>query len=563
MARQGLVSFPGVPDDFIVAGQYTRGHGISPGTAQLTVVPNTKVSKGIGDLVFSFDKVKIKIPGCAIVDGRATVSTTAPTTWQIRLLDRRWAWQYSKVSGRYNVRKQNGDVDTKTFKEKTPRELAEICLKAMDESGYDTSKLPNETRPKIEWEDARADVELEKLCTSLGCRVVYCLDDKVRLLPQGTGKSLPTDESAINLSVNHERAATPGKLEVVCPATVFEAKWELEAVGEDTDGDIKVPDELSYKPEGGWGLPEAVDPDATYTRDGAEKKVIDLARKTVGKYFRIKKLISDPFGGILTPTFGGKLISGSILLVSFNDHLARADDDGKYPPAILEGVFVDDDLATAGFRTEEGTAWPGTFTIDKERRLVILGPDGDSFGAYNTAAADDATIEFAKLVLHTSFTVLDPADGATIRHSTDRELGKNPGTKTIKSEVPLIVRETYSAPRTFKAVSTNRPTLDAELKSLLDLEQKRLQAHQSGDIEYEGLRDDIELDGAISQITFRVGGLQPAVTRVGRNTEPVVSQPPYEERRRIERAKADEATGFFVDLASKVTSLVSSFLPPS
>lgn len=561
---QATIRYPGIPDEFIVGGSYTCAHGISPGIITLVIAPNTSVGAKVGEITIRFGKVRINLPGCAIDTGSLRGGSGSARTWSVRLLDRRWKWKYTEpVNGRYNVRDAAKNIDTKVFKERTPQQLAEICLKAMGETGFDVSKLPNDSRPEITWTDENAAEMLDELVNSLGCRVVYdFLDDKVRIFPEGKGKELPRDELATNLSIGHSRETTPSSLLASFAPTVYQAKWELEPLGEETDGRYLPIDELSYRPAGGWGDPgDLDDPEKTYKRDGVEHYVSELAEKTVYRIWRIKSL-AGYVPGIIGFGGGGAgadvLTAGKIDQVLLNDHLIETtvDEKGisKPRPAVVEGEFFSLESDADYGKTAPGTPWPHGFSIDHEKRVVILSGGGD-FGAHRLSEDGDEKPIPATLYLHTSYTIID-TDLGNVHHTIRRDISKTgTGPKIIK--VPYIgrtVKQVYKEADNPGKVSTNDADLKKEADKLFAAEQEKFKPHRVDDLEYAGVRDDIHLDGAIQQISIRVGGGQPATTRAGRNNEPDSSMPSYEERRRRERAAAAEARESFRKIFDTVTT---------
>ena len=111
-------------------------------------------------------------------------------TWDLPILDRRWKWRFGEISGSYNVRRPD-----KTYKrEKTPQELAALCLEAMGEQRdrWDVSRLPNFARPEILWKVDNPASMLDELVSQLGC--TWTLDyfsDQVVIWPLGEGVDLP------------------------------------------------------------------------------------------------------------------------------------------------------------------------------------------------------------------------------------------------------------------------------------------------------------------------------------------------------------------------------------
>jgi hypothetical protein len=543
-----LFRFTNIPDGAIRSGELAFGVGAQPSIASIEVLPNDKISPGIGELQIVYsgpNPVTLKFPGCALLAGRTEYTVNGATFWRIRIADRRWSWKHSHISGKYNARDGNGDLDKKTYLERSPQDLARLLLAALGETAFDVFSLPNDSRPAVDWDEARADVELERLCESLGCRLVLGLDNKPRIHKLGIGKNLPADGAATNASVGYERSAIPGKIRVVFAPTVFQDKIKLKAVGEETDGKIEPIDDLSYKPVDGWGHPGDLEDDEEKYTDygGVEHFVRDLAEKTVYRFYQIESLCGLP-EGTWTPK-GRPLIEGTIQQVFLNDVLidSATDPSGtrKQIPAYVEGEYSDDELDTESFMTEPGTRWRGSVSIDSERRIVSVSGD-DEFGAYTTSDDDGSEIGPAELYLVTTYTLRDKT-GAVVRHSVEKEISKNPGVLAIRADhLALTVRQRYTGPTARGEVTTNLNLVDPEAERLIKAEQEKLKPQRADDLEWAGIRSDVVPDGAISQVTWSVGP-SGIFTRAGRNTEPSTAAVPYEEKRRRERAESDAAFG--------------------
>ena len=205
----------------------------------------------------------------------------------VRILDRRWKWQYGEISGRYNIREKEEEYLIDPDTEKKPRQLATLLLAAMGEVGYSVDELPNDNRPQKHWVSANPANELYQLCDSLGCRVVLGLDNRVRLRRVGSGASLPVLGIEISDSVGIDAQARPDSIKVVCGPTRYQARFFLEAVGKDVDGRIKFLDDLSYRPDDGWGAAN-VDGDFDDVRDESRCAAQKLAILSVFKWYRIE-----------------------------------------------------------------------------------------------------------------------------------------------------------------------------------------------------------------------------------------------------------------------------------
>src|SRR5207302_7663300 len=96
----------------------------------------------------SFGDVELEFPGCAL-DSAMVRRDRAGMIVSLSILDRRWAWRFGQICGRYNVRDEAGRLDAET--ERSPQELAQSLFTAMGESVFDVSLLPDDTRPEVNW----------------------------------------------------------------------------------------------------------------------------------------------------------------------------------------------------------------------------------------------------------------------------------------------------------------------------------------------------------------------------------------------------------------------------
>src|SRR5579863_830540 len=146
MTPQGLLAFPGLEQ--VRSWSFTLSHGITPGVAHVEIAPQAGVPDEIGTMVISFGDLALTFPSCAL-DSAQIRRDASGMVVQLAILDRRWAWRYGAVNGRYNIRQKDGALDPTT--EMSPQDLAALLLAAMGESDYDASGLPNLSRPEIDW----------------------------------------------------------------------------------------------------------------------------------------------------------------------------------------------------------------------------------------------------------------------------------------------------------------------------------------------------------------------------------------------------------------------------
>lgn len=265
----GSVIYPGIKQ--IVSASYSRSHGITPDVCTIEMAPQSLNPKDSdytaiepdGYLLFQFDEytndartgtTQILMQGCR--PDKASVRRSASSeTWTIPIYDRRWKWKFGSFSGHWNVKK-NGVIEPR--KEKTPRELADMCLEAMGELRYETKALDDleklkslpyrkRVRPEVHWDRIPPAQALNELVTPLGYRVCLGWDEVVRIEKYGEGALLPTTD-LMSGGFDAELPETPDSVTVLGGISMHEALWELEAVGLDIDGEWRPINHLSYAP---------------------------------------------------------------------------------------------------------------------------------------------------------------------------------------------------------------------------------------------------------------------------------------------------------------------------
>lgn len=327
----GSVFYPGIKQ--IVSASYSRSHGITPDVCQIEMAPQSLDPSDAdytpiepdGFLVFQFDAesvgvnslgnrstktTQILLQGCR-PDKAAVRRTANSRTWSIPIYDRRWKWKFGSFSGHWNVKK-NGVIEAR--KERTARQLADMCLEAMGEQRYDTKPLDQledtkglpyrkRVRPEVHWDRIPPAQALNELVTPLGYRVCLGWDDRVRICKYSEGALLP-EEDLMTAGFDAALPEVPDSITVVGGITYHETLWELEAVGLDLDGEWKPIDHLSYTPSEkyGWLLSEPPNfhgveqkydevkqnnvPDADIIEH--RKQQLKLAQETVFRCYRLK-----------------------------------------------------------------------------------------------------------------------------------------------------------------------------------------------------------------------------------------------------------------------------------
>ena len=244
MAPQGLVSFPGIVawEDF----QFTDLSGISPAAATMQVYPQAHPPALQGDIVLTYDGATIRIRNC-IVDAASYQRNSGGQIVWVRFLDERWRWAFYSITGRYNIKLPNDDIDP--VREKTPRELATLCFEAMEVANFDVSALPNDARPEVDWESVVAAQELARLCDDLGCRIVPRRSDGAWVVcVTGVGAPMPDNGWPYqDAGEGIDPKESPDVLAIVTAPVLYQCALKLEPVGKDIDLSWRTLDQLSYR----------------------------------------------------------------------------------------------------------------------------------------------------------------------------------------------------------------------------------------------------------------------------------------------------------------------------
>lgn len=548
MIPQGLAHFPGVNQ--VQEAMISFVHGVSPSIATLTIVPQANFIAEGGTLSFTFGGVRVDFPDC-LVNHNSLQRNAAGEVWQLSIFDRRWKWTPwgggGQISGAYNVRLPNSTIMPGT--EKTPRELAELCLKAMGETGYNVGAIPNQARPEVNWDYALPAESLARLCDDLGCRVVLGLDNRVRICVAGTGANLPLDGATEN-SLTIDPPEMPEKIAIVTGPVRHQADFELEAVGLDrgTDltkwpaQDVRVIDELSYKPVGGWG---GTSPPyfGTETR---EREVRELAQSTVFKWYRVKCSATNP---LTIPGYPQKITKLEQLNFE-NSQVATVlwQDSGvdMCLPPMVYGSWFDGRYGLANITNTINPDAPENdlsrreFTFDAAHGIVKF---ADPIFKNTTAAQSKLSIGPATLRLRVACTINNPQTRALSRYERERRTGTRAKTKTRylrHDEISPSIIPTYNSSFKVTKLTHNKAAVDRECDYYLDAAMREYQLKLPQTITYSGLRK-IDLDGAIHQITLMVSSNSGANTIVSRNTEQFRYTQPYKERRNRERTREQAA----------------------
>lgn len=506
-------TFTGI--DSIESANFTLSHGASPSSGVIVMFPQAATPPQTGTLRLGNDGEEVSFFDC-LIDDPTMKADSGGMKITLKVYDRRWRWKFKSITGKYNTRSKADSTKIQPNCEKTPQELATLLFQALGESNFDVSALPNFTRPEVEWFEDNPAEELEELVEDLGCRIVPKMGDRFAIEPLGQGAGIPGD-FLMSRSQGFNPEPIPEKLRMVTGPVVFQQRFELEAVGKDTDGKIKLINNLSYKPAAGWEKesPYAILPSVT------DEKIRELAEETVFRWYRIREEI--------TVVGNSKTTSRrDILPVRGNLVDEEADDEGVMVPkkAVVDGKFYDDHALSAIDSTKFIEVKDG-WTLDEKRGIV-------QFQNFKVLI-DDTTGETtpAEMRLLCSFTCRETESQSEVKYIYNRPLSRGvPNTGALiqkKDELTPTVKEQYNTSGSvIQPPVNNLQKLDSEINYYLDAMEAGLNPSAVDDGEYPGIRG-IEPNGAILQVGWEVVSGQGAKTRASYNTEHDVTVPTYKE----------------------------------
>lgn len=379
---------------------FTFGPGVQPSLCLVYTVPHTQGLPSVGTLTFGTEgDGYLSFNDCLLEDPRL-LSGEQGRLWALPIKDRRWKWQFGYIHGSYNVPRPDGSY----LREASPQQLASILLAAMGEAGYDVSRLPNLTRPEMQWDGALPAAELDRLCEALGCLVVLNpFSDRVEIWPYGEGATLPSGPT-YGSSYAPVIPAQPQGVRVEAGWTLFQATFDTEPVGLDTDNQWKKLVDLSYKPASGW---EAAFPLDGYTKDripgtyvsgGRTLNKCDLATATVFRCYRINSLLDkSPFNsGAFSPQAldGTDFEPQSLRDLQLFDELADEEigkDGGLRPlPAVVYARYWRDSKALP----DDPFRYPDGFSFDSQHGIISFNEPLFIFSTTTAGQVEAATVRY-------------------------------------------------------------------------------------------------------------------------------------------------------------------------
>lgn len=461
-------------------------------------------------------------------------------TWQVQILDRRWAWKTGQITGEYNIRKK-GEVVAEG--KKTPRELATLCLEAMKETGFDVSALPeDEDYPYVNWEVEVPAKALADLCDLYGCAVSLQIDETVKVVKLGEGVEFPAGFLHNDLAI--DPANVPKRLQVVTAPTRWQVDLLLEAVGVETDGTpqgggltgldgtVKLIDDLSYATIEGW---ESFGDDDEFGEEGAPftENERNLAKETIWRWYRVS------IEGLELEGNKVKLESRKQILPLISELLDTIGEGSQKHPleAFVWGNYYEGESLSANTDTNEITRedfrpilkYKGGMSIDEENGIV-------KFSEQVFAYDDDGNVIPPKLWLRC---VINLRDKDT--RGAQRQFKFVTVDPTAKTEPLYLVRDDIIPEwkkNTGNEWESNDEDIQAEADFYLSQELRNYQSLIGANAEYAGFIP-LNIDGAIRQVQYKIEASGHAMTTVSRNTESMKLGLTFEEAK--QRRKWSEA----------------------
>ncbi|MGC1274468.1 MAG: hypothetical protein WBC44_12230 [Planctomycetaceae bacterium] len=530
---QVYATFPGIVS--VESASYTLGHGITPSTGEITFAPQPHPPAREGTLILSDGIVGLAVPGC-VLDSASVVRDGSGYAVSAQVIDRRWKWRFGEIYGRYNLRDKGNVIieDTK----KTPQELATELLEAMGEQGVDVSALPPEPLPEVDWDgDVPAD-ELAELVETCGCRVGLDVTGATRIWKLGEGAAAPGGPVE-RRGGDMDPPEPPDTIVVRFAQTVIQMRFDLEAVGRDTDGEIKLIDDLSYTPENGW------EKETDLFGSITDEKARVYCLQSVFRWYRVKL----PEASVYFPriAFGLRELSQ---ILPLRDSLVETwtdpkDFEKKPKPAKVYGTYwIRNSGTPKNSSKDDNWECPVKFRLLADLGVIAF---DETVKKFNGEAGDDpAAYEFgpAELKVDVAFAYLASSLRRRVAHdlrsSTGSQGGTGPEVVSARSEGGVKLYQFREDPTSdefeWKYAEKGSPDhLDAIGRKYFDEALKKWTMTRGESLTYSGIVA-VPVDGLNVQASFSVssGG---AVTTLSRSRETAVFAPEYGERRARERGR--------------------------
>lgn len=410
--------------------------------------------------------------------------------WVFQAWDRRVTWEKARWSIDANIRYRDGTVKPST--QQSLHELYDTLLDVVNEPAG--SQLDNLTvYPRIKYDSENAVKAFDDLAKLYPASVCRDNSDSYVIRQTGDGMELP-DIAAYSATAYDYQAtieAGPKTVKVLCGPTLFQCFLTLEAVGRDTDGTIKLIDDLSYKPAAGW---EGEDPQFFA---GVAIGNRHLAFKTVYRMYRVSIQAVPGCSASIT----------NVQQFDLDDTLISMAGSGDYKmeiPAFIKGQFYP--YSDHFVNTGSCVHWAGDFRIDHESRCVIF-----DVPVYLAGSC----IEPAVLYLCTGFRVIDSETDDYVRKdfSDDRDTGVGEQVLYHPELFETQVESYLSSCSNSGSPTTNTTAIQEEADQYINAWKEHWDTERDHrDVPYSGTLP-LSLSGNIAQITYKLFGGNAPTTR--------------------------------------------------
>lgn len=561
----GMGTYAGIP---CISGQFTLSHGAKPSAATVYFFRN-QVIPPTGDFIIDgtdeFGNAGfVPFKSCFVDNLQATAGGDPLIV--VRILDRRWAWEFAAISGHYNIRTESGDS---IYNEKTPRELAALCLDVMGEIDADLADFNPEGRPPIEWELVNPARALDELVNQFGYRIVLGIDNRVHIYRAGVGDMTFLEKFTwLEDTMGVDLPKRPDGVIVAAGRTLYDMMFWLEPVGVELNGEWKNIDKLSYKPTTGWGstcLPRPPG-NLVYPAGASEEKKEQIRQLAVHHVYRSYRIsvqkpphwVAVDINNDNNPPYGEYLkVSGykgtvknrwQVLPLDktmnlLNDEPLKAGDSKgntlipKRSDPVVGGYYNSGETVAKDNRTrdslkgeqKDNRVYKLPYTIDTERGIV-------HFESAVQCIIDNKN-KPARIFLRIASGIRDEKTRAWKRHTLERKFDNPLGAGMMvvaHEEIQLRYAYDYSN----KKLLDNKKDTERELKYYLNATVATLEQRAARTGKFAGILP-VNPSGIIQQISWEFGSNGPT-TQVSGNTEHNYNVPNYYERRLYAKLQDDK-----------------------
>lgn len=555
-APQGTIYFSGITS--LLSGQFTVTTGISPSVCRLVIPPQAGRIPLSGDLLIEYGTTRMVWPDCRVDQVEDGFDPSGVEVVTLTILDRRWMWrECGIIGGFYNTRR--GDAHKIVpGTEATPKELVTLCLDAMGEKDYDIRKVPNEARPEVSWDATNPAEALAQLCDALGCRVTLNRRNRVEIWPVGEGKPLPTT-NVLDGALVVDPPDPPGRIVIVGARRRWQVDLRLDPVGLESTGEVKAINELSYAPVVN-GRRTWQGEDIDHFNGVKDVKKRELAQQSVFRWYRIRTPFDllnhadNPIADL------DRILPLESAQVETLDVFGREE---RRPPWVWGKFYSGHEAAQPlvpqveeRLRNEPRSRYTQGFSLNSELGIVVFNEPVFLFELLRKIV-DGRRVPVGMRVLpaviwlRVSVNLREKNTRAWIRpkwvYAMDQARGRaKKRNRKLPDQVPAkyvlhedVILEEYRDWDAARGGVIKSTIINAtkQARYYFNAERLKYQFAESGSLSYAGLVD-LELDGAIQQISWIVTSEGFAITRVSRNREEVAVTPSYAERRMIEKIQA-------------------------